>query len=352
MTSDAILAELRGLPGAPDTLRERVLALPEPQPRVRVVAAAARPPPRSRSSQRRRCSRSASAPLRSTACAPVDRAASSRRIDRTPPASTRELAPGVAHASDGAAFDACKALSPQALRALPPSSTRLNKYEAWLRVRVADDRLSSATTRAMQIARAYGGYVALVDMNTPGKQGTASLVLRVPVDACRGRGAQARQARRGQAQRVRIEDLTRQATFSAARSSRCRRRSRSSSASSPQAALAGRAASPAVPARRGEALARAEDEGARGHRARGNARHHLARVLDAAGHGCRAAPSGTPRAHGARRRRVPRPRARVDPLRGDRPRADRAARRRARLRRPRRPPSQRRATARAARRSC
>src|SRR6476619_6076775 len=34
MTSDAILAELRGLPGAPDTLRERVLALPEPQPRI------------------------------------------------------------------------------------------------------------------------------------------------------------------------------------------------------------------------------------------------------------------------------------------------------------------------------
>src|SRR3954470_8311066 len=34
MTSDAILAELRGMPGAPDTLHERVLALPEPQPRV------------------------------------------------------------------------------------------------------------------------------------------------------------------------------------------------------------------------------------------------------------------------------------------------------------------------------
>ena len=34
MTSDAILAELRGMRGAPDTLHERVLALPEPQPRV------------------------------------------------------------------------------------------------------------------------------------------------------------------------------------------------------------------------------------------------------------------------------------------------------------------------------
>src|SRR3954447_18408932 len=34
MTSDTILAELRGMRGAPENLRERVLALPEPQPRV------------------------------------------------------------------------------------------------------------------------------------------------------------------------------------------------------------------------------------------------------------------------------------------------------------------------------
>src|SRR6266498_3625393 len=34
MTSDAILTELRSLPGAPDGLRERVRALPEPRPRV------------------------------------------------------------------------------------------------------------------------------------------------------------------------------------------------------------------------------------------------------------------------------------------------------------------------------
>src|SRR5689334_15244272 len=33
MTTDAILAELRTLPGAPESLRGRVRALPEPQPR-------------------------------------------------------------------------------------------------------------------------------------------------------------------------------------------------------------------------------------------------------------------------------------------------------------------------------
>src|SRR2546428_13759468 len=34
MTSEAILTELRALPGAPDRLRERVLELPEPRRRV------------------------------------------------------------------------------------------------------------------------------------------------------------------------------------------------------------------------------------------------------------------------------------------------------------------------------
>src|SRR5206468_8965950 len=34
MTSDAILTELRALPGAPDRLRERVRSLPEPKPRI------------------------------------------------------------------------------------------------------------------------------------------------------------------------------------------------------------------------------------------------------------------------------------------------------------------------------
>src|SRR5262249_1643986 len=98
-----------------------------------------------------------------------------------------------------------------AATALPPSATRLNKYDAWLRVRVGDARLSNATTRAMNIARSYGGYVASVDMNTPGAQGTASIVLRVPVTKVED--AVLRLGRLGDvtAQRVRIEDLQRQA---------------------------------------------------------------------------------------------------------------------------------------------
>ena len=210
MTNDAILAELRGLRGAPGTLRERVLALPEPQPRVSwslprldarrflVVAAPA----------------ALALALGAAALHGLRAGGSTSQavaVDRTPPAVTRELEPGVDHAGGGAAFGASTALSPKAVRALPPSSTRLNKYEAWLHVRVADDRLADATTRAMQIARASGGYVAAVDMNTPGNKGTASLVLRVPVT--RVEDAVLRLGKLGEvtAQRVRIQDLQRQA---------------------------------------------------------------------------------------------------------------------------------------------
>jgi hypothetical protein len=96
-------------------------------------------------------------------------------------------------------------------QALPPSATRLNKYNAWLRVRVGDDRLAKVTTHAMRIARGYGGYVASVDMNTPGQQGTASLVLRIPVTKVED--AVLRLGKLGEvtAQRVRIQDLQRQA---------------------------------------------------------------------------------------------------------------------------------------------
>jgi hypothetical protein len=211
MTSDAILAELRGVRGAPDSLRERVLELPEPQPRVswslprldfRRFALVAAPAVLALA-------------LGAAALHGVRAGGSAPRavaVDGTPHASTWELAPRAKHANGGgAAFGAGTALNPQALRALPPSSTRLNKYEAWLRVRVADDRLASATTRAMQIARAYGGYVASVDMNTPANRGTASLVLRVPV--IRIEDAVLRLGKLGEvtAQRVRIQDLQREA---------------------------------------------------------------------------------------------------------------------------------------------
>ena len=100
------------------------------------------------------------------------------------------------------------AIAPQPL---PPSTTRLNRYEAWLRVKVSREDLARAATRAMQIARGYGGYVASVDMNTPGARGRAFLVLRVPVTKVED--AVLRLGRLGAvtSQHVRIQDLQRRA---------------------------------------------------------------------------------------------------------------------------------------------
>src|SRR4051794_15344677 len=144
MTSDAILAELRGMRGAPHTLRERVLALPEQQPRVawslprldlRRFALVAAPAVLALGL--------GAAPLHGV----VNSGSSSRPVAGGAATRAWELAPTVTHWVSGgaAASDALRAKS--ALQSpLRPSSTRLNKYEGWLRVRVADDRLSSATT--------------------------------------------------------------------------------------------------------------------------------------------------------------------------------------------------------------
>ncbi len=65
--------------------------------------------------------------------------------------------------------------------ALPPSQTRLQAYDAYLRLRVRNtNQLSTATKRAEGVARSLGGYVAFVDVATA-RQGDAELRLRVPV---------------------------------------------------------------------------------------------------------------------------------------------------------------------------
>jgi hypothetical protein len=63
------------------------------------------------------------------------------------------------------------------------SATRLQRYQATLRLRVKDvESLSAATKRAMRLARSLGGYVGQVQYSTRGgKRGTARVVLRVPV---------------------------------------------------------------------------------------------------------------------------------------------------------------------------
>jgi Domain of unknown function (DUF4349) len=67
---------------------------------------------------------------------------------------------------------------------LPNTSSRLQQYGAFLRLQVkAVGALSDATKRAMRFARRVGGYVAYVRYTTPvDGRGSASLVVRVPVD--------------------------------------------------------------------------------------------------------------------------------------------------------------------------
>jgi hypothetical protein len=205
MTSDAILAELRGLPGAPDGLRERVRALPEPRPRFAWTL------------PRIDVRRSVLVLVPAVVALGVGAAALNGVITGGTKSSPQPLAVrGTETTTTEHVFaqkDA-RAAKPAPLTgalSLPPSTTRLNKYNAWLRVRVDEDRLAKVTTRAMEIARGYGGYVASVDMNTPGQRGTASLVLRVPVTKVED--AVVRLGKLGDvtAQHVRIQDLQRQA---------------------------------------------------------------------------------------------------------------------------------------------
>lgn len=218
MTSEAILTELRALSGAPDTLRERVRALPEPKPRV----AWSFP----RVGLRRTFLVLAPAVVAvAVGAAAVHGLFAAGTGGQQPVAAARQevqhgvgslgattTIPGVA-AGAAPTYDATapKTLTQGATRAaaLPPSATRLNKYEAWLRIRVTRDDLSRDATRAMQIARGYGGYVASVDMNTPGLSGRAVLVLRVPVTNVEE--AVLRLGKLGDvtAQHVRIQDLQR-----------------------------------------------------------------------------------------------------------------------------------------------
>jgi uncharacterized protein DUF4349 len=69
--------------------------------------------------------------------------------------------------------------------ALPNTQqARLQQYGAFLRLQVNDvGALSDATKRAMRFARDVGGYVAYVRYSSPAHgQGSASLIVRVPVD--------------------------------------------------------------------------------------------------------------------------------------------------------------------------
>ncbi len=222
MTTEAILTELRALPGAPDGLRERVRSLPEPRPRI------AWTPPRVDMRRTLLVLAPAVVALGVGAAALHGVLAGGtterpRAVAREAPAAgtpdnakTPHLAAGGRGATSTVQQPFRPATTQQSFGAiapqpLPPSTTRLNQYQAWLRVKVARDDLAHAATRAMQIARGYGGYVVTVDMNTPGRRGRAYLVLRIPVTKVEDAVLRLGKLGAVTSQHVRIQDLQRRA---------------------------------------------------------------------------------------------------------------------------------------------
>jgi Domain of unknown function (DUF4349) len=63
-----------------------------------------------------------------------------------------------------------------------PTPGRLQRYEAYLRLRVdGTEDLSRATQRALRLTREYGGYVVSAQTSTPERgRGSAELVVRIP----------------------------------------------------------------------------------------------------------------------------------------------------------------------------
>jgi hypothetical protein len=97
-------------------------------------------------------------------------------------------------------------------RPLPPNLHRYQDYAASMRIRLDDvSDLSSATQRAMRLARRLGGWVAGVDYGSSGsKSGNAYLTLRVPVTRVQSAVVTLSQLGTILSQNVRITDVQQQ----------------------------------------------------------------------------------------------------------------------------------------------
>ena len=189
MSQPELIARLREAnPAAPPELRER----------VRLVAAQA-PPPQRRVTWRRAI----------LVLAPVA-AAAALAVAFIPRGGSPTVVDGQPYADTGLELQRCtgaprspahsraprppRLARPARRRCRAPSATRVQDYSATLSLRVRNAKaVSGATTQALRIVAALGGHPQTVRVNTSGKDGTAYLVLRVPVgrvqDAVRRLGA-------------------------------------------------------------------------------------------------------------------------------------------------------------------
>jgi len=97
--------------------------------------------------------------------------------------------------------------APFAPQALAPSANRLQDYHASLVVRVDGlDELSAATQKAMRVTRALGGYIVGA-RTSQAKQGSSSLVVRIPIARVQDAIAKFSELGTIAAQNIQITDL-------------------------------------------------------------------------------------------------------------------------------------------------
>jgi hypothetical protein len=172
---DEIARELRAArPGAPPSLREQVLALGEPAPR---------PVPRPRWSRRAVVVLASGAAVTAAAASLVVGLVQSGHDE---PVATNWQARGQARGAAPTILHAERALKTKAQPApaaadagLPVTSSRVQRYEADLTLRVRD--LSATTKRALRLTHRFGGYVRSVDYGSGERAGHADLVVRIPI---------------------------------------------------------------------------------------------------------------------------------------------------------------------------
>jgi len=110
-------------------------------------------------------------------------------------------------------------------KAPAPASDRLQRYDAWLRVRVDNqEELSQRTQAAMRLTRRLGGYVHWASYSTPSNRGDSELQLQIPIE--RVQAAIAAFSGYGTliGQRIRLKDLQQRADNLANRIQRLRAR--------------------------------------------------------------------------------------------------------------------------------
>jgi hypothetical protein len=167
MSQRDLVAELRGA---------RIAAPAEVRARVRLIAAADTTRTRPTFTWRR------ALVLAVPVAAAIGAAIVLTRPSHSPPVAV-PVERSIVHGASSSAAQG-KALSTPAVPAPlapAPSATRVQRYGAYLALRVADpDGVSAGVKRALRITRSLGGYAGSVHATTTGTAGSADLTLRIP----------------------------------------------------------------------------------------------------------------------------------------------------------------------------